>query len=403
MRAIRLLATLAMLASLAACTGTFEETEPLLLVAGVNDASGNPQVVLIEDRFSPVQSTQDRLAVIDASRRALTYPAVDADVTDRNGLRSELVLLARELDTAVPRSELRFYSLDGIDPTDPVAFAASPEHPTVALTGTPGGLLDTYSGGPGTCPTSLQASQDGRYVAVLDDRSVCSGVSSDLVTLYLIDVAGPQPSVVFTSGAQPVLPAKPYLDQASPDEHLYYLVRGINSMQVYRMTLPNGSSGPYLGLSLPGTDGTVLRADRDVLVSLGSSQLRSIALTSGATANSVGTVDDSRVLAVDDTGTTSQVLVVGQDRTFVHADPSDASPAQLLNLYGRAAVIDPLNRFAYVMRDGVMYIIDLLAVAGGSSGNLSLGTPLPELILPTENGHAVGVLEWTRAVSPPTP
>ncbi len=395
------LACVALLLGLSACTGTFEATEPLLLVVGLEDGGGAPQVALIEDRFSPVQSTSDRLVLLEDSRRPLPYPAVSADVIQRAGLRSELVLLTRELDVAAPQSELRFFDLDGIDPADPVGFDVSTQHPTVVLSGAPGALLDE-AGGVGACPTAVQASRDGRYIAVLDNRRVCSGVGSDLVTLYLIDVNASPPAIVFSSGGQPLVAAAPFLDQAGGDEHLYYLVSGINTMLIYRMTLPSGSSSPYLGLSLPGTEASVLRADRDMLVALSATQLRSVKAVAGAPAGLATTVTGARALAVDATGTTEQLVVVGSSQTAVHASPADAKPT-LLSFSGDAAVIDPLNRFAYVMRDQVLYIVDLLAVTAGNSGGLFAGTSLPELNLPQEDGASVAVMEWTRAVTPIAP
>lgn len=398
------LACLALAAALAGCTGTSETTAPYLLVVGLDDPSATPagpQLALVEDQYSPLQATTERLTLVAGSRRALPYPAVGSDVTHRAGARERLAVLTRDLGGgAAPASALLFFDLADIDPTNPVAFAPSATPGTLQLTGA-GGILESVPGVSGApCPSAVQVSTDGSLAAILDDRGACSGNANDLVYLYLVDVAARTASVVLPSA--PLLPAGPYLDQADGDEHLYFLEEGIDSARLFRMTLPDGNPGPYQSVTLKGTNQRVLTGTSATLVALRPGQLEAVDPASTTTVTNVATVSGSHALAVDPTTATSQILVLGTSQSAVHADAADDKPVKL-EVTGVAGAIDPVNRFAYELQDGgVVAVLDLLQIAGGGSGAPFRRFSVPELVLPrTAAGDTIGVLSWARAALPP--
>ncbi len=384
-----------------ACTGTSESTSPYLLVVGLDDPAATPagpQVALVEDLYSPIAAVTDRFDLLASSRRALSYPAVAADVTHRAGRRDTLVLLTRDLGGGgAPASELRFFGLAGIDPLDPTAFSES--RPAIALTGAGGSLEGIAGVGGSPCPVGVQVSRDGSQVAILDVRAACGGSIGEPSYLYLLDTDTSDARLVSTTG--PLLPTAPYLDQADTEEHLYYLAEGVTNAQLYRLTLPDGTGGAYRGLTLPGLSQLALNAAAGSLIALRPSQVQSLDPVAGTGVATVPTVGSAFSLAVDATGATDQLVVLGGSQVAVHADPSDAQPEKL-DITGRAAAIDPINRFGYVVRDGVITVIDLLRTGTSANDGRYRAFPVDGVVLPEDaDGDPVGVLEWSRVAAAP--
>lgn len=413
-RGVALLALLAALAlALGGCTGTSEVSAPLLLVTGIQDTSTTPaapQLALVEDAYSPTQPTADRLRFVAGSRRDLPEPAVALDVRDRAGDRDVAAVLTRDLSGAAPASHLLFFDVAGIDPASPGAFAERTGE-RLELTGSPTALLrdDVLSGfglPGGACPDAVQVSRDASIVAVLDARDACTP-GDTLTNLFLIDRSGATPSVSVVASAAPVLPVPPYLDQGRLTEGLDFLVQGTSRAQVYRMVLPDGTPGQVGQLTLAYDPSNPLRdatGTGATYLAVGANRLLSVEVAANGAAGDVATVSDTRALAVDPTGATQQVMVLGATRTAVHATPTDGEPSEL-SVTGYGVALDPVNRFGYVSADGAMSIIDLLALpTTGSSASAVVTLPLPELTFPERSdGTPVTILGWARAALPTAP
>lgn len=407
------IALAALVLTLGGCTGTSEVSAPLLLVTGIQDASttpATPQLALVEDAYSPTQPTADRLRFVAGSRRDLPEPAVALDFRDRAGDRDVAAVLTRALSGATPSSHLLFFDVAGVAPAAPAAFAERTGE-RLELTGGPDALLrdDVLSGfglPGGACPDAVQVSRDGSLVAVLDARDACTP-GDTLTNLFLIDRSGSTPTVSVVTPAAPVLPVPPYLDQGRLREALDFLVQGTSRAQVYRKVLPDGTPGQVGQLTLPYDPSNPLRdatGTGTTFLAVAPDRLLSVEVAANGAAGDVATVSNTRALAVDPTGATPQVLVLGATRTAVHANPTDGEPSEL-SASGYGVALDPVNRFGYVSADGAISIIDLLALpTSGSSASAVITLALPELSFPERSdGTPVTVLGWARAALPAAP
>lgn len=408
-----LLPLLALAGVLAACTGTTENLPPLLLAVGrLDPSSGNPEMALVEDNFASNQVAPRAISVVPASARPLTYPAVASDVVDRAGARTSMAVLTRQLGTSTPVSYLRFFNLQNIDPTNPVAFAEDTSR-AVQLTGASGVF------GSGPCFTSVTISLNGRYAALIDSPRACDATASDIHALYVLDTQT-KTGTQLVSG-QPVQVTPPFDDQAQSGETLYFLVQGtVGSAQLWSMPVPYDPSTPPSNTSFTlstfsdsetqitlGSDATQLVAITTASTSPytstnTSSHLEAIDPSSGTTPTPTpSTINGAQALGLDPTGTTSQVVVAGYDQIAVHPTPAAPASVQTLStdgLTGVAVALDPINQFAYVIGDGRIVLIDLLAVKNGQGSWYSTFTP--DLTLPTNpatNNSQVTTVAWTRA------
>lgn len=413
---------------LAACTGTTENVPPLLLAVGRLDPStSQPEMVLVEDNFTANQSTPRTLTVVPNSARTLAYPAVSADVVDRTGTRSTLVVLTRQLSgsgaTTDPVSALRFYAFQGIDPASPTAFQLLR---TVQLTGASGDPF--YQSG--ACFTSVQISYDGRYAALLSDPQTCAPNSGNPPALYSLDTQNTSAHYQIAPN-QPLLAAAPFDDQAQVGEKLYFLISGgvggASNAEIWSTPVPyDPTAVPPIAdtqASLPGLQQTELTNDGSQFVALTNqnpyqtnymaSYLEAVTPgTSITTGQQVATVNDARAMAIDPSGATQQVVVAGYygstgfGQTAVHPDPTHMPTATTPYTYGYtgvAAAIDPVNRFGYVVNDNQIVVLDLLSVTTDPTSlwYKPFSFSPNDLQLPQNpaTGRYVTALDWTRAKS----
>jgi len=418
-RRLRTLAPLLLLlvGVVAGCTGTSENVPPLLLAIGRQDPASPSasQMVLVEDNFTTNQSTARTLTVVPNSARPLPYPAVASDVVDRVGKRSSMVVLTRDLSGGTaPSSALVTFNLVGIDPTAPTAFQ---QQSSVALTGAAGDVLQGYAP---LCLTGVTVSATGRYVTLLDDPRACNDTSRFPQLFQLDTQTGTAQPVVLQSGVQVTQPTVPVDDQITPGETLYFLVPGTNDAQVYADPVPHDASQASTVASLPGlnqlaleTDGTNLMAVTNPYPYATGTYAQSYVQTVAPgllapTGKEVASVYAATSLAIDPSGATSQVVVPGfngsgSGQIAVHPDASTKPTAVTVyyaNYTGVAAAIDPVNRFAYVVDNERIVVLDLLTVANQATNwyrAFDFGSP-PDLTLPKDaSGHYETAVAWTRA------
>ena len=398
----RIIPTLLLPLLLGGCTGTFEGNLTTLLLVGYVNEADQGALALVED----LGDVNEGFDLLEESVRILPSGVpVDYTVVDRANTRRQVVVLSREddlgEDDTLDEGEggpaaLNFFNIGGVDPTNPANFAAAPPFAAPSLDAT---LLlsevDT-SEFPGTvafCPVAVQTSASGRFVALLNDQSVCDDAvnARDAVDVIDLQAAGGPELIARVDIA--VVAGAFYLSQGS--NRLYYFIN-----------TAAGARLQYLALEalLPVDTGVVLdlRAD-DEIRDLGPVDLDPdlaspsegdfIALTDDAffplrgldaTPAPIQLPFESRELISDDYGlgdlddydVSDPLLILGDDRLTVYLATQTAAGAVLyegedvlLNRY----TADPaggtiFNDFAYIVGEGSIVKFDILSYA-------SLGVP----------------------------
>lgn len=411
-----LLTLLALL--LGGCTGTFETRPPVLLAVAFDD--GSPALALLVDTFSALEPGQSReLTLLPWSRRALPAPGVALDVVDRAGARSALLVLARS--DASGRSFLRGFTFDDVDLTSETGFTPLSRY-ELLLDGPEDdpGLLDRLGpkGPDDYCLTEVEASADGEFIAVFDDRERCGG-DSGIKDVYVIDVdAGTvvSPTVDFgerASGAGLALAQGLERDTG----FLFFLdafatLFRWDPVEEERLELGPVDSGvdpEFRDLATVGSDTlVVLSREFYKLVDLSVADIAVL---------EVPTAIDARRVVDDPFDIVPALVLLGGGNTddaftrfSIHATLDNSDPDLEVGfavISGvTAATLEPVDRFVYLVRDGEVLVFDLLtylsAVQQGElpavsafftrCADASNHCPVPELENPT-------AVTWTRAVA----
>lgn len=241
-------------ALLTACTGTFEEPLPLLLVAGFGD-----EVALVEDNFHAFaagDAPQRELTFIDGSRQGAAATVRDLDVADRDGDRHPLYVLSRGGGDAY----LERFDTRDVDRADGAGFAPLAGEGALDL----GAALGATAFEGPYCPDALAVSRTGRFVALLDDPAACG--TSGVTTVFVLDVATwSDPAVVYP--AEPALApdfaaVPPVWDQRRDG---FYFVAGSRPPEVRFAEVDEDAAD---GSDAVATPSDVARPDLDEAVSL---------------------------------------------------------------------------------------------------------------------------------------
>ena len=224
------LLSLAALLLLAACTGSTEAPNPVLLVVGYDSTpqATGADVGLVLDGLEG----ENRLDFLEASTRPLTFPATDYDVVDREGGRSALVVLSRSGNTpAGSTGILKTFSLTGIDPENPAGFRETAE----VVINNFARIPTTLGPNPAFCPKRVQVTQSGNYAAVLNDPSLCG-----LQALPFIDILDLQGSRLLQrlTSVGGLSSSNLYLAQGASEDLLYYATRVAGRLQLQRAVMP---------------------------------------------------------------------------------------------------------------------------------------------------------------------
>jgi hypothetical protein len=386
---VRRLIAPALLLMLAACTGTFELRPPILLAVTFDD--GAPQVALIRDNFATTSAgTPRELTFLDTSRRPLPAPAVAIDVVDRAGDRPTLTVLSRE--TAAPfRGHLSGFDLAGIDPADPTAFAEDADYSrdlTDLLRNQPE-LADDAE----YCLVDLQISRSGRYLALLEDRTVCG--AEDVTALYVVDLD--DDSLVIAVDTEPLVAAGLYLDQG--DDTLHFVVEGVGNAGLERITLGSGDRTVVADITgqeqvdvgrvaaPPGAEGVRL-----VALSSDSFQAINDDLSPAEVGPELSTEVGARALIADPFELSAQLFILGASRFTVH-NSLDADGGRSASVAAGGGTFQPEELFVYLASETRIYIFDALVDDGDGPPSLAPFS-LPELITP-------GPVTWLRGVDSP--
>jgi len=394
-------------ALLAGCTGTTEPRPPTLLVVGYEATGGVPTLALVEDA-GPAEAGLQRLEFVAGSERSLPGAAVGLDFEDREGARGAAWVLTRSQSTVggvvQVSADLQRFTTLAVNPDSPTGFAED-TGARVTLTG-PGGagaLVDPGLPGRTACPSAVQVSRSGRWAVILDDPTACG--LSDVPVQWLLDTRARTAGALRATAD--VLAARPYTDQATVNEHAYFLVNAIRRAQVYATDFTSPAAW-YKGMELESGDSPMLdmAGSGTLLVGLSEKTLTSVDISDPAAKTTPATLKQTAAagsrLATDPFGAATEVFVLGTNRVAMHRSPSAAQVGSIPN-YASAATIDPANRFAYLLTNGAVEIVDLLS--GQDLYDLPFrweAFTVSELTLPVgPSGRPLGVIDWVRAAEPP--
>lgn len=385
------------LAVLWGCTGTFETRPPTLLVVAFEDGSG-PAVALVRDTFNVLQPGETReLVYIAGSRRALPAGAVDNDVVDRTGIRPTAVFLSRDPQTDA--TYLRGFTIEGIGQSDPTGFDPAQRFSHVLANGGVNGdegllergLEDDY------CPTQVQVSETGRYLAVFEQRSACGG--TEFRAIYVIDLdeatdPGVDPVVERFVSPEPAA-AGMFLDQdggldRDGRETLYFVDP---SAGVRAWDLASESSRILDIVGLPSDAGRLrdIGRVRDRLVLVDANRLFLVEPADVAPeALEVASATDLMQLVTDPFAVTPQAVLRSGAGLVIHADAEEPGFERETGVLTRTdAVLEPIDRFVYLSGDGRIDVFDLLEFGTGLVRSARFD--VPEIPSAT-------TLTWTRAI-----
>jgi hypothetical protein len=395
------------LLSLVACTGTFEPGLPLALLVVHGTGTEASQVLgFAADPPGPAAPRTVRSLATGNLAPGLAGPVVALDWLDRSetgafgpGGRSRLVLLVSQRAAAPAQRSAALHGFDtaGFDVEAPAPFDPVPvlTFPLVAagelqVSVRPGVLAPSG----GVCLNGLSVSRDGRFVALLDQRTACdSGALASDNVLLLVDTVGAQPEVVWSTTASPVRAAPPRIDQAAArlDYVTGTVVRGLALATLTATPDSTALSGattldPIQAFGRHGVDRLVVTTNRLFRVE-----------ASGAVAPPAGVPTRPTTVGLIETGAGLPILLRASDALVVHANAADADPATLARPYLDGAT-DVIDQLAYLLRPGAIDTFDLLIydrAVGDPIGSVLTSYPAPELTAPR-------LITWFRP-QPATP
>jgi hypothetical protein len=359
-----LLATLIVIAA-SACTGTFREGAPLVLLvaAGPDDAPSQVLAFLMEP---PGPATPRRVTPLATADLApdLTLPLRAWDWVDRDALaagpgrgRTRLIALAgAAASTSGARSamlhryDVAAFGLDApaLTPVGaPITLVAGGRWNDVGFPVAPGVTPPLE----GVCLVGVSVDAIGRYAALLDRRAACRAAEAE-VFLHVVDLVEPQ--LVWSSTPADVAPVRPFVDQRE------------NALDVWLRT-PGGFDWHVLDLATRSLSPRVQTATGTALVDASPSGDARWALLDGrlqvVTPASIGAPGAPSAGGADrrfvDTAPGLAAVIVGGNDLVVHADPSQPALSPVARRY-RDGVTDVPDQLSYLLRPGAIDTLDLL-------------------------------------------
>lgn len=355
----------AWIVTLSACTGTFEEGTPLVLLVANGPADAPSQVVafLIEPPGPATPRQVTPLGGVDLAAD-LTLPLRGWDWVDREVLgtgpgrgRTRLVALASAASGAISERTalLHRYDVAAFDPDAPALVAVDDAPLPLVRQGNWNDEAFPVASGvqapsEGVCLVDVAVDGNGRFAALLDHRAVCRAGESE-VGLHVIDLIARQ--LVWSSTPDDVAPARPLIDQREA------------SLDVWQRT-PDGYEWRRLDLTTRNLSGTIQGISGSTLVDVSAADDERWALLDGRL--QVVSAESSGAPGEDSAGGTGRrfvatgprlpVVIIGTN-LVVHPSPTQAamSPA------GRAytdGVSDVPDQLSYLIRSGAIDTLDLL-------------------------------------------
>lgn len=370
-----LAATLAL--TVAACTGTFQEGAPLVLLA----ATGGPDVPSTVTAFlvtPPGPATPRQVTVLPGGDLApdLTLPLRAWDWEERDPLaagtlsRTRLVVLATsEAASSTARSaKLHRYDVSAFDLDAPALAPIDAAPLQLVDAGRWNDAAFPVAAGlqapeDGVCLVDVAVSSTGRYAALLDRRAACQA-GDPSVTLHVIDLE--ERGLVWSSTPDDVARARLVLDQERG--RLDVWLRTATGYAWRQLELESATLGPEVQRVPTGVVDLVAANDARHVLSGG--RLRVVTSESDGEPGVTSASGSERRFVP--TAARLPVVLIGSDLT-VHDDPTQ--PA--LDAFARRYVdgdTDTPDQLAYLLRAGAIDTLDLLV--------LSPEVPLREVVRP---------------------
>jgi hypothetical protein len=384
---------------LAACTGTTEQQPSILLAVGYTDTTVSPNVphvALVEDTFGPAGASPNRFKFLADSVRALPATPVAEDVVQRGSARGTLVVLSRNDSSSAHTGYLSFFNLADIDPDAPTAFKESRNPITISLSAL--GNTASFPTLTGFCPTGVQVSADGDYVALLSDNSAngpCANTGTDAIDIIQVNSNPPREIAhLDTVSGGPVMVSSFYLDQTQSPGVLYYFIRTASGarLQAYDLNPNNSNPESDLGVTVPLSNPAVdvipdLGAQGSSLIALRDSSF--VPINSYASANiKLGAavnlpVGGNTKLILDDFQSLPEVLVLSSSYLTVALNNQDKSP-KYTSVSAVDGTLEPLTGFGYLLGSQSLILFDVQTYGGGGStlSNTLAYFSLPQLTRP---------------------
>jgi hypothetical protein len=341
---------------LTGCTGTQTVRAPTLLIVGFGEA-GSGAVALVQDTYLTDQATStSRFLFVPGSQRPLPQGSapVAYDIAGRLGSRDTLAVLSRTQtnDASGANAFISLYDVSAIDPSQ------------VAETFTLISSFDLSTTDPDNlysfCPTNIQIDDSARYVAILNDQSVCNRSAQDSLMIIDLEAAG-GPRIVQVREAS-VIGTAFYLYQTSADnDRLFYFTNEAAGPELRAFTLAPGN----ISASDPGV---VLRnfaaqAPIDLtrvgsrLIALFASQFVPIANAfSGETTveTAVSTTSNSRRLIPLNSPDAQAVMILSPTQFTIHTLTQNTfSAAASASISAVDGSLEPLDGFVYLTTTGI--------------------------------------------------
>jgi len=403
-------AILALLASalLAACTGTFEEGAPLVLLVATGSApDGSDSSItafLVEPPTAATPRSISPLSPTNLAGPELRYPVQGWDWVDRQASlagagrgRTQLVVLA---GTTAPVATDRVAELVRYDvaafTTDTPSLSDLNETLSLVRDGVWDSVavpsVDGFAPLDGVCLVDVSVSSTGRYAALLDVRSACGETTGSY--LHIVDTL--TPALIWSSTPSDVATARPFIDQGSDRVDVWTTVAG--GAQWQRFDLASGTLlEPPLATLADGALRDVSEAGADRWA-LSDGRLRVVA-ADGTLGGDHATVSGADRRFVP-TAAGLPVVIIGGGSLVVHPTPT-SERLERQRAY-RAGATDVADRLTYLVRTGAIDTLDLLVLdpARGLDDALRTGY--------TDAGtearlSAPRALTWFRPRLPPTP
>ncbi len=417
---------------LSSCTGTSADSEPLFVIAGVQESSGaNPRVLIVQDRvLDGLEAGEARFR--DFTAQPLLAPARAFDVVDEAQSRSELVVLSRsptrDATTQIIPAYLDFFNTRGLTPTQPDTFAPSRTQLDLRSFTYSFPLTDL-------CPVDLEVTRDGNYALFFNSPRVCNPakLEADNVIVVLSISRDSAPRVVSSltqnNSTTPlitssVLSGTPissgmFLDPSS--DTLYYLRRSVTTLRLLRLDFSTYTLNTNTGNTNPESD----TALNPLLASINGLEFRdltkvssSIAVlgttnyvlapqtfTANFTAQPINTVtarsQNPRAFAPDVTGT--RFLFLDDDERLVyHPDPAITANT-VTEVEGKLSTWNTTDDFLYIADTDQLETFDTRPL---EDGDTNLGPLLDEQTCETSPALCLldnpSALSWVQGILLPT-
>ncbi len=347
-----------------ACSGTLESQPSTLLIIGFDNKVGLLDTCLLTNVIEASCPSSERATEENERPLLLEHSlpenseAVAFDIADRDNRRDELVVLSAS-SSNVRTAHLSFFGLTNIDPR-PQNTQFLESRPSISLELANLVIDNDVNPEPASfCPTGVQISEEGRYVAFFSDQDVCSASLVDAIDI--IDLQTNPPILVKHLELGESFPKGFYIDQI--DDKLYYLQGSGSDIALMSLFLDDDltENEEQEVISFDSDEVVVdMRALGDELVILNEEDFIIIDnFRNAATTNTAIETDFStnRQVINDDFFRTQHFYLLSTNRfvpynTFTQEEPENSSISAVGGTY------ESINTFIYLLANKAVYKFD---------------------------------------------